>query len=37
MSYTNSLETLLHRVVAILLLPDWLLSKCIGIDCEEHG
>lgn len=29
MSYTNSLETLLHRVLALLLLPDWLLSMFI--------
>jgi hypothetical protein len=27
MSYTESLETLLHRIIAVLLLPDWLMSK----------
>jgi cytochrome P450 len=26
MSYTNSLETLLHRILAVLLLPDWFLK-----------
>jgi hypothetical protein len=31
MSYTNSLETLLHRIIAVLMLPDWLLSKCFRI------
>lgn len=30
MSYTNSLETLLHRIIALILLPHWLLSKSIG-------
>jgi hypothetical protein len=37
MSYTNSLETLLHRIIAVLILPDWLLSKCTHIDCSKHG
>ncbi|TLD32304.1 cytochrome p450 [Venturia nashicola] len=26
MSYTNSLETLLHRILALILMPDWLLK-----------
>ncbi|KAE9967749.1 hypothetical protein BLS_006187 [Venturia inaequalis] len=27
MSYTNSLEILLHRIIALILLPDWLLKN----------
>ncbi|QDS72315.1 hypothetical protein FKW77_007539 [Venturia effusa] len=26
MSYTNSLETLLHSILALILMPDWLLK-----------
>ena len=29
MSYTESLETLLHRIIAVLILPDWLMSKSL--------
>jgi hypothetical protein len=40
MSYVESLETLLHYVIAVLMLPLWLLSKshcyciCVNISCH---
>lgn len=37
MSYTNSLETLLHRIIALILMPDWLLSEYTGVAREEFG
>jgi hypothetical protein len=35
MSYADSLETLLHRIIAILILPDWFLSEYAAIRYKQ--